>query len=69
VPLRLSPTTNAGRQGKGQCKPEAIALVFSLLCDGSYARNLFMVLICASNPPLRRVFILADLAGRVADLD
>ncbi|MET3577234.1 hypothetical protein ABID19_000249 [Mesorhizobium robiniae] len=55
MPLRLSPTTNAGRLGKRQAT-EAIALIFSLLCDGSYARNLFMVLICATDPPAEAGF-------------
>ncbi|SJM30043.1 hypothetical protein BQ8482_120098 [Mesorhizobium delmotii] len=36
-----------------------------LLCDGNYARNLFMVLICASDPPPTRVFYLGAILRRL----
>ncbi|AZO66938.1 MAG: hypothetical protein E5Y88_22945 [Mesorhizobium sp.] len=59
--FRQPPTLEDWARG---VQPEAIALVFSLLCDGSYARNLFMVLICANDPPPRRVFLFQASAPR-----
>ncbi|RWN69314.1 MAG: hypothetical protein EOR99_05150 [Mesorhizobium sp.] len=59
--FRQPPTLEDWARG---VQPEAIALVFSLLCDGSYARNLFMMLICVNNPPPRRVFLFQASAPR-----
>ncbi|CAH2406617.1 hypothetical protein MES5069_530032 [Mesorhizobium escarrei] len=56
-PLRRRPSPrhytgrNARQGNEGQRRTEAIARVFSLFCDGSCARNLFMVLVCANDPP------------------